>query len=152
MFWNKYRIIKKGYALVYTLLLCSLCMIFVLFIFNMEMKITRNTLSYKNYALKERDYEDLREIIFTKLFKNIYTNVDVLSSTNLKNYFINSNLYFRSEDNKACITYDATINKIIFESVYENNYYRKDIYDYKVVQNKVRLVFVNAIYIKGGIE
>lgn len=152
MFWNKCRIAKKGYALVYILLLCSLCMIFVLFIFNMEVKITKNTISYKNYALKEIDYGDLREILFTKLFNNIYTNVEVLTLSNLKSYFINSELYFRTDDDKACIKYDKTINKLILESVYENGYYKKDIYDYKIDQNKVRLVFINAIYIKGGIE
>lgn len=127
-------------------------MIIVLFIFNMEVKVTKNTLSFKNYALKERDYEDLREILFTKLFNNIYTNVNALSSENLKSYFNNSNLYFRTEDNKACIKYDSTINKIVFESIYENNYYRKDIYDYKVVEDKVKLIYLKAIYIRGGIE
>jgi hypothetical protein len=127
-------------------------MIIVLFIFNMEVKVTKNTLSFKNYALKERDYEDLREILFTKLFNNIYTNVNALSSANLKSYFNNSNLYFRTEDNKACIKYDSTINKIVFESIYENNYYRKDIYDYKVVEDKVKLIYLKAIYIRGGIE
>lgn len=152
MFWNKCRRVKKGYALVYTLMLCSICMVLVLFIFNMEVRITKNTLSYKNYVLKESEYEDLREVLFTKLFNNVYANVSVLNSTNLKNYFSSSNIYFKTEDNKACIKYDITINKIVFESVYENDYYRKDIYDYKVVQNKVKLLYLKSIYIRGEIE
>jgi|GEM_PF-2840595 len=152
MFWNKFRLVKKGYALVYTLLLCSICIVIVLLIFNLEMKVTRNTLSYKNYILKEREYEDNREILFTKLYKNINTNVTELNLDNLKNYFSNCNIYFRTDDNRACIKYDISTNKIVYESIYETNYYRKDLYDYKIIQNIVRLKYISSQYIKGAID
>jgi hypothetical protein len=152
MFWNKYRSVKRGYALVYTLMLCSICIVLVLFIFDMEVKVTKNTLSYKNYILKNSEYEDLREILFTKLFNSIYTNVTLLNSTNLKNYFASSHLYYRTDDSKACIKYDATIDKVVYECVYDINNYRKDMYDYKIIKSKVRLVFLRSTYIKGAIE
>lgn len=152
MFWNKCRITKKGYALIYTLLLCSICMIIVLFLFDLEMKETKNTVSYRNYCLKEKDYEDLKEILFTKLFKSVYANVSSLTINNVKSYLAVSNLYYKTEDNKGCIKYDGSINKIVYESLYEINYCRKDLYDYKIVENKLKLIYLRTLYIRGGIE
>lgn len=152
MFWNKFRAVKKGYTLVYTMILCFLCMLIVLFIFQLEIKVTKNALSYKDYILKEMEYEDNREVLFTKLYKSINTNVTELNINNLKNFLSNSKMYFRTEDNRACIKYDISTNRIFYESIYENKYCRKDLYDYKIIQGKVSLIYINSQYIEGAIE
>jgi hypothetical protein len=127
-------------------------MIIVLFIFQLEIKVTKNALSYKDYILKEREYEDNREVLFTKLYKSINTNVTELNINNLKNFLSNSKMYFRTEDNRACIKYDISTNRIFYESIYENKYCRKDLYDYKIIQGKVSLIYINSQYIEGAIE
>ncbi|MFL0268404.1 hypothetical protein [Candidatus Clostridium radicumherbarum] len=134
------------------MILCFLCMLIVLFIFQLEIKVTKNALSYKDYILKEMEYEDNREVLFTKLYKSINTNVTELNINNLKNFLSNSKMYFRTEDNRACIKYDISTNRIFYESIYENKYCRKDLYDYKIIQGKVSLIYINSQYIEGAIE
>lgn len=136
----------------YTMILCFLCMLIVLFIFQLEIKVTKNVLSYKDYILKEREYEDNKEILFTKLYKSINTNVTELNINNLKNFLSYSKMYFRTDDNRACVKYDILTNRIFYESIYENKYYQRDLYDYKIIQGKVKFIYLSSQYIEGAIE
>ncbi|WP_406769182.1 hypothetical protein [Candidatus Clostridium stratigraminis] len=127
-------------------------MLIVLLIFQLEIKVSKDALSYKDYILKGKEYEDNREILFTKLYKSINTNVTELNLNNLKSFLTNSKMYFRTTDNRACIKYDISTNRIFYESIYENKYFRKDLYDYKIIQGKVKLIYISSQYIEGVIE
>ena len=151
---HKYKdsYIKKGYVVVYVLLVCSLCMILVSYSFYLEVKKVRNIKSYTNLIINAKKIDEYKEYLFTYLHKEVNTAISSLTSDSVKQYLTTNNFKIKFDNGKACIKYDLSTNKIILETFYSTDYYRRDLYDYKVVSNKLKYMYVNTIYIEGRIE
>jgi hypothetical protein len=118
----------------------------------MEVKKSRNVSSQNSYIIKSKKYDEYKEYAFTLFHKRIKEYVENLSIINVEQYLKANNIITKIDNGKACIKYDSSINKIIFETYYDEDYYRKDLYDYKLIGNKIKYIYLNTIYIKGRIE
>lgn len=143
---------KKGYVTVYVLLVCSLCMILVFYSFYLEVKKIRNLKSYTNLIINTKKFDEYKEYSFTYLHKEVNSSLSSLTYNNVKQYLTSNNFKVKFDNGKACIKYDYAKNKIVFETYYDANYYRRDIYDYTIVSNKLKYTYLNTIYIEGRIE
>jgi hypothetical protein len=152
MYKYKHSYLKKGYVTVYVLLVCSLCMIFVSYSFCLEVKKIRNLKSYTNLVVNTRKFDEYKEHAFTYIHKEVNIAISSLTYDNIKQYLITNNFKVKFDNGKACIRYDSIKDKIVLETYYNVNYYRRDIYDYKVVSNKLKYVYSNTKYIEGRIE
>jgi hypothetical protein len=152
MYKYKDTYIKKGYVTVYVLLVCSLCMILVSYSFYLEVKKIRNLKSYTSLIINTKKLDEYKEYLFTYLHKEVISSLSSLTYDNVKQCLTANNFKFKFDNGKACIKYDYIKNKINFETYYDADYYRRDIYDYKVVSNKLKYIYLNTIYIEGRIE
>ncbi|MBL4937923.1 hypothetical protein JK636_19625 [Clostridium sp. YIM B02515] len=143
---------KKGFVLVYTLLITSFCLIIAVYIFTLQVKISKNVNSYKNYVLKEQDYDKYKEYLFTELNEQILKNINKLEREEIKSYLNRSSFSNKSEDNKAKIKYNSIADNIEFTTYYETNYIRIDRYSYNTSDGKLKLIYLDTLYSEGKVE
>jgi hypothetical protein len=117
-----------------------------------EVKKWSNIQSYERYVVKTNKYSEYKEQAFTFIHKNITENVQYLSYTSIKTYLSSSKPKLFIDNKSAVIRYDSAINKILFETLYTQDYYRRDMYDYKVVSGKLKYIFLKSSYIKDRIQ
>jgi hypothetical protein len=152
MYKHKDNYIKKGYVTVYVLLVCSLCMVLVSYSFSLEVKKIRSLKSYTNYIITTKKFDEYKEYAFTYLHKEVNIALNSLTYDNVKQYLTTNNFKVKIDNGKACIKYDPIKNNIVLETYIKVNYYRRDLYDYKVVANKLKYIYLDTIYIEGRIE
>jgi hypothetical protein len=56
------------------------------------------------------------------------------------------------DNKKAAISYNSSNNRLVFEVSINEDYYRRDLYEYKIVSGKLRYVYLNSTYIEGRIQ
>lgn len=143
---------KKGYITIYVLLACLLCIIITAYIFNLEVRRTRNAESYSKIVSTTKKYDDYKEYAFTYMHRLIISSISNLDYAGVNSYLSLSNPKIKFDNNKACIKYDSVINKIVLETYYDSDYYRRDLYDYKVDSGKIKYVYLKTTYIEGRIQ
>jgi hypothetical protein len=149
---HKTGIVKKGYVMLYVLIMCALCIMIVSYSFYFEIKKRSNIESYERYVVKNNKYSEYKEKAFTFIHKDIIENVQALSYSTIRLYLSSRNPKFFIDNKSAVIRYDSSTNRILFETPYTEDYYRRDTYDYKVVSGKLKYVFLKSLYIKGRIQ
>lgn len=150
MYGNKK--IRKGFILVYTLLITSFCLIIAVYIFTLQVKISKNVNSYKNYVLKEQDHDKYKEYLFTEFSEQVLKNINKLEREEIKSYLNRSSFLYKSDDNKAKIKYNSITDNIEFTTYYETNYIRIDRYSYNASDGKLKLIYMDTSYSEGKVE
>lgn len=149
---NKTGHLKKGYITIYALIVCSFCIMVVIYCFYLGLKKTRNVNSYKAYVIKVDKQEEYKERAFTLMHKNITDAVQSLSLSGVKQHLTSSNPKIIIDNKKAAISYNSSNNRLVFEVSVDEDYYRRDLYEYKIVSGKLRYVYLNSTYIEGRIQ
>ncbi len=152
MYKHKNISVKKGYVTVYILLISFLCMTLVLYSFYLEVKKARNIKSYKNLITNAKKIDEYREHLFTYFHKELNEALRSRSKESVKEYLNENNIKFKFDNDKSCIRYDSNIDKIVLETYYDSDYYRRDLYDYKIISNKLIYVYLKTTYVKGRIQ
>lgn len=142
---------KKGYVLLYTLILGLLCIIMAVCCFTLELQIRKNNLSYRNYCLKPNINEEYKENLLTLLNKSIKNSVADITSNNIKDYYILNCNSFKITYKKSYIIYDKNNDDFIMYSYYDEYYHREDIYKYKINEGKLIYMYVNTKYNLGKV-
>lgn len=151
MYRNKTRKLKKGYVLVYTLLIALFIITLLIFSFTLELKKTKNIENYKKDVSSIKKYEQYREYLLTELNRIINTNISVVSKDNIKAYFTVNSVIVRVDENKGSARYNRDEDCFYVES-YEDNYtYRREIFDYDVISSTLKFTFRKEEYVKGVI-
>jgi len=152
LYSNKLRKIKKGYILLYTIFICGICMCVVLYSFTLELKKARNIESEKNYLLISNKNEEYKEKLLSILYKNMSENIENNSNLEIKKYLKENSIKYYIDNKKGLLKYDEIEDNIIIDSYVDNYYFRRDIYTYDVVDNKLKFKYDKTIYIEGRIE
>lgn len=140
---------KNGFILIYTLLICSLCILIAVYFFSMEFKKMENIISYKKSITKDNKLDEYKEHLFTILYQNMPAEIRNSSTDNVKNYFQQNNTIYNYDNSYSKIKYDAARNKIILQSYYDEYYHRDDLYDYKVLGGKLKFIYIQTLYVEG---
>lgn len=127
-------------------------MIVVLYCFTMELKNTKNINSYKHYITSTDKREEYKEKLFTQLYKSIIENTEEMNIENVTNYLKSQSIKYTVDDMKGIVKYDESSNHIIFESYNDNYSYRRDTYDYDILDNKLKFIYIETVYIEGRIN
>lgn len=153
MFWdNKLEKAKKGYILLYTLIISTLCICIVLYSFTIELKKTRNIESQKNYILANDKHEEYKEKLLTFLYEDILNNVQDKSRDNFKKYLQDNTISCYVDNKEGELKYDAAEDNIIIDSYFSIDCLRRDIYNYDFIDNKLKFIYEETIYIEGRIK
>jgi len=143
--------LRKGYILVYTLLIVSLLMIITIYGFTLQLKKTKNVKNYEREVSTFKIYEQYRETLLSELKAFINLNISVMSKESIRNYFTANSIVIRTDVNKAAIRYNQDEDKFYLESRYDSYNYRREVFDYEVVDSNIRFLFVKEEYVKGVI-
>jgi hypothetical protein len=118
----------------------------------MELKKSRYVNSYKNLVIKTKKYDEYKEYAFTYLQKQVTEGVSNFTYNDIRQYLITTSFKVKFDNGIACIKYDSSLNKIVLETYYDEDYFRKDLYDFKVVENKLKYEYIKTLYIRDRLE
>lgn len=81
---------KKGFIMVYTVLVGLICIIIMMYIFDIKMSEFEYSSSNKTYILKEDNYQKYREYLMTLFYTYIAENNDDIKTSGIEKFFYNS--------------------------------------------------------------
>lgn len=151
MYFNKYRKSKKGFILVYTLLITSICFITSLGCFKMELLKRDNNINFKKEINKLDLVQRDREYLLTDLDSYIYANLQDINCENIKNLFLNQSekhFYFES----SYIKYLNNMNSFYLCFYFNGSFYREELYKYNVSDGNVFYIPTEYSYKQGVLE
>lgn len=145
-------IVKKGYILLYVLIIGALCMTILTYCFTLEVKRMKNVISQKNYIIANSKHDEYKEKLLTKLYKEITDNVELITVDNIRSYFQNNVINYYSENKKGSVKYNKDNDIIILDTVVDDYSYRRDIYNYTAQEEKLKIIYFQTIYLEGRME
>jgi hypothetical protein len=152
MYRNKTGKLKKGYVLLYTLLVGLIIMLILIYSFTLELKKTKNVENYKKYIGSVRKYEEYREYLLTELSQRLKTSADLTSKESLKGYLTANTVIIRVDGNKGALRYNSGLDTFCVDSYIDNYSYKREIYDYDVINNNIKFTFRRDEFVEGGIQ
>ncbi|MCM0650385.1 hypothetical protein NBE98_18650 [Clostridium swellfunianum] len=152
MYKYKNKSIAKGYIALYVIFVCSLCIILAAYSFTLEIRRARTTNSLKNSILKINKVDEYKECGFTYLTNGINSSISSLSLDSVRQYLKASGFKIVYGEGKACIKYDLILDKIVLQTYYDSEFIRQDLYDYKIISDKLIYEYISTKYIEGRVQ
>ena len=146
MFSNRITSKKKGFILIYSLVIGLICISLGLFSLQLTVEEYKYNLYIKQYIFKADDFKINKEYLLTNLNKTIKNilieNMDVTSNNILDKLPLNFHLSY----NNSYIHYDNEKKEIYMVTKYREGYSRKDILLINIIDKKARYKVVDTIY------
>lgn len=153
MFQNKNTNIKKGFVLVYTLLIGMLCIMLSLFCFEMLLEIRTNVIYSKSYILKVEVDQKGREYLLTEIKEYIIKNTATLTIPSITDLLRNTaNTKLVQWQGCYVEKYDLNKNYIAAVLPYDDSNILKEVYQYKIVNGSLKFKYVMSLVVKGGLQ
>ena len=132
--------------MIYTILVGILCLIIMMYIFDIQMQEMKYAASTKRYVLKEDDYQRYKEYLMTLFFTYVNENYDEIKKTGINEFFRNSkNEIVRYEKSK--VSYSNKTNEFIFTTPYEDRSNRNDYFNLEVTSESFQIKYIKTDYI-----
>jgi hypothetical protein len=126
-------------------------MILTIYGFTLELKKTKNIKNFERETTAFRIYEQHREILISELKVFISLNISAMNKESIRNYFTANSIVIRTDENKGALRYNKDEDKFYLESRHDAYNYRREVFDYEVVDSNIRFLFVKEEYVKGVI-
>lgn len=136
---------KKGFILIYTLLVGIICLIITMYIFDIQMSEIKYSTSNKRYALMDDNYQRDKEYLMTLFSTYIDTNKVEIKRLTITTFFHDITGSVVSYQG-AKVTYNNTTNEFIFATPYDINAYRNDYYKLETLNEDFKMVFKKTLY------
>jgi len=146
---------KKGFILIYTVLVGIICLIIMMYIFDIQMEEVKYSSSNKRYILnednyqkgilKEDNYQRDKEYLMTLFFTYINENKAIIKSLGIDVFFHD----FTSGKVKyglAKVSYSIETKKFSFTTPYEILTDRNDYYKLEVIGDSFQMIYINTLY------
>lgn len=127
-------------------------MLIVLYFFTMELKKTKNIIGYKNYVIMNKKDDEYKEYLFTAFYKELMQNAGQISTDSVAAYLNNNSINYEMDNKKARLKYDLINKKIIFESYIDDYCFKRDSYEYKIIEGNLKFIYNDTKFIEGRIE
>lgn len=136
---------KKGFILIYTVLVGLICLIMMMYIFDIQMSEAEYSKSNKVYILKEDNYQKYKEYLMTLFFTYIDENDDGIKTLGIDEFFYNTKDSIVTYE-KAKVSYANETQLFIFKTPYDYNTYRNDYFKLKAIDESFQLIFIKTDY------
>lgn len=136
---------KKGFIMIYTILVGIICLIIMMYIFDIQMEEVKYSLSTKRYVLKDDNYQRNKEYLMTLFFTYINENHVQIKNVGINDFFYN----FKSDIvkyEKAKVSYSNKSNEFIFTTPYEYLTNRNDYFKLEVIDDNFQMIFIKTVY------
>lgn len=136
---------KRGFVLVYTILVGLICLIIMMYIFDIQVEEVKYSISAKKYILKEDNYQRNKEYLLTLFSSFIDTNNEQIKREGINGFFYNfkGNIV---EYGEAMVSYSNNTNEFIFQTPDEYRTTRNDYFKLEVLGERVQMIFVKTDY------
>lgn len=142
---------KKGYILIYVLLVNSLCLLIALGCYKMECLKTENSLKLQKIILKVDKLQKSKEYIFTELDDYICENIKYENEEDIKNYF-NSSEDFKLTYEECIVNYNKDKNYFLVQYYSNNKFCKEEFYKYKLNGKSVIYSCIDYSYKEGVLK
>jgi hypothetical protein len=136
---------KKGFILIYTVLVGLICLIIMMYIFDMQMTEAEYSKSNKAYILKEDNYQRYKEYLMTLFFTYIDENDDGIKTLGIDEFFYNTKGSIVAYE-KAKVSYANETQIFTFKTPYTYNTYRNDYFKLIDIDENFQLIFIKTDY------
>ncbi|MBZ9688019.1 hypothetical protein G9F72_016935 [Clostridium estertheticum] len=136
---------KKGFILVYTVLVGMICLIIMMYIFDIQMSEVKYSTSTKEYLIKEDNYQRYSEYLMTLFYTYLNENNETIKKTGIKEFFYNSKSYIVKYE-KAKVSYSNISNEFIFTTPYKYEANRNDYFELQAIGESYKMVFIKTDY------
>ncbi len=136
---------KKGFILTYSVFIGIICLIIMMYIFDMQMSEVKYSTSIKRYVLKEDSYQKYREYLMTLFFAYVNEKNKQIKELGINEFFYNSNSDIVSYEG-AKVSYSNKTNEFIFTTPYEYRSNRNDYFKLEATDENFKLIFIKTDY------
>lgn len=136
---------KKGFILIYTILIGIICLVMMMYIFDIQVAEVKYSISSKKYILKEDAYQKNKEYLLTLFYSFIDTNNEEIKSVGVNGFFYNnkSNIVIYGE---AKVNYSSSTSEFVFTTPWEYRINRSDYFKLEAIGDSFQLVFTRTNY------
>lgn len=131
--------------MIYTILVGIICLIIMMYIFDIQMEEVKYSSSSKRYVLKDDNYQRDKEYLMTLFFTYINENNVQIKNVGINDFFYN----FKSDIvkyEKAKVSYSNKSNEFIFTTPYEYLTNRNDYFKLEVIDENFQMIFIKTVY------
>ena len=136
MYRNK-RGSKKGYVMLYSIILGLICMCLVIYSFTLSLKVRKNYLEQIKYSKNKLAIENDRDYLITKAKEKIYDNVKINNLEDVRKYLVNERHNYKITANVGVVEYDNVGDMIIIETYFDEGLHISDYYSYLLENEKI---------------
>jgi hypothetical protein len=136
---------KKGFIMVYTVLVGLICIIIMMYIFDIQMSEVEYSRSNKTYILKEDNYQRYSEYLMTLFYTYIVENDDDIRTSGIDTFFYNSIGSIVTYE-LAKVRYSNITQEFIFTTPSDAVTNRNNYFKLKAMGERFQLIFVKTDY------
>lgn len=136
---------KKGFILIYTILVGIVCLTIMMYIFNVRLSEVKYSTSNKKYVLKDDNYQRDKEYLMTLFYKYINTNKVQIRVEGI-NKFLFDSLSSIVRYGSANVSHTGSTNEFIFITLNVTNEKRYDYFNLEDSGERFKLVFIKTEY------
>ena len=142
---------KKGFILIYTILLGIICLTIMMYTFDIKMSEVEYSASNKKHILKEDNYQRDKEYLMTLFSTYINENKDKIKTDGTTEGFCDSTGDMAEcktiEYDTAKVIYSKKTNELIFETFDQYRTTRDDYFKLEIIDEKFQIIFIETKYI-----
>lgn len=138
---SKKAILKKGYIMVYTLIVSFIILSIFSYMYTIEMKRKICILDNSRNMNEKLYNEETNEYLFSKMNDFILNNIKDVNKNSVHNFFVtNKNVKFGNE--QYYISYSTGLDEFLLYEPCKNNKYNKiNEYDYTFQNGKINYIY-----------
>ena len=143
---------KKGFILIYTLLVGIICLIIMMYIFDIQKSEIQYSTSNKRYVLRNDNYQRDKEHLMTLFYayidtkKSLIKEAGITKEAGIINFFHDFKGSIVSYKT-AKVSYLDKPNEFIFATHYKDRTNRNDYYKLENLDEDFKLVFLRTKYV-----
>lgn len=146
MFWDKKSLLKKGFVMIYTLIIGLIIILITSYVFMLETRKKAYILDLKKNITEKPYSRETTEYLFLEMNNYILSSSSSVNRTELYKLFSTKIDKNKIGNDDYFIYYDISTDKFIIRQDYREKQIKKDIYDYNFIDGKIKYIYSYSKY------
>lgn len=137
---------KKGFILIYTILVGIICLIIMMYVFDIQVSEVKYSTSSKRNILKEDNYQKQKEYLLTLFSTYIDDHKAEIVEDGVTEFFEKSTGDIVNYETSN-VTYSDDKKEFSFTTYYQYRTTRNDYFKLEVIEGNLKMTFIRTKYI-----
>lgn len=146
MFWSKKRLLKKGFVMIYTLLIGLIIILITSYVFMLEASKKAYILDFKKNVTEKVYSRETTDYLFSEMNSYVTSNTSNISKSELYKLFSSKPDKNKIGNDDYFIYYDIAADKFVISQNYREKQIKRDIYNYNSVEGKINYMYSYSKY------